>query len=105
MRLIQEMPRSADVVIIGGGIVGCATSFFLSRSGRHPVLIERVESDVAIIRAENNLPADTEIPVDLVTASGSGLDPHISPASADLQIARVAQQRGITEEQVRAAFA
>jgi K+-transporting ATPase ATPase C chain len=68
----------------------------------NPDLIERVEAEVAIIRAENNLPADAEIPVDLVTSSGSGLDPDISPASANLQIARVALQRGITEDQVRA---
>jgi len=65
-------------------------------------LIDRVAADVAIIRAENGLAADAEIPVDLVTSSGSGLDPDISPASADLQIARIAQQRGITEDQVRA---
>jgi K+-transporting ATPase ATPase C chain len=68
----------------------------------NPVLIERVTGDVAIIRSENGLAEDAEIPVDLVTSSGSGLDPDISPASADLQIARVARQRGITEEQVRA---
>jgi K+-transporting ATPase ATPase C chain len=68
----------------------------------NPVLIERVIGDVAIIRSENGLAEDAEIPVDLVTSSGSGLDPDISPASADLQIARVARQRGITEEQVRA---
>jgi K+-transporting ATPase ATPase C chain len=67
----------------------------------NPVLIDRVTSDVAIIRAENGLADDVEIPVDLVTSSGSGLDPDISPASATLQIARVAQQRGITEVQVR----
>jgi potassium-transporting ATPase KdpC subunit len=66
------------------------------------LLIDRVTSDVAIIREENNLAADAQIPVDLVTASGSGLDPAISPASAELQIARVAQQRGLTEDQVRA---
>lgn len=68
----------------------------------NPDLIDRVSADVAIIRQESNLAADVEIPVDLVTTSGSGLDPDISPASADLQIARVAQQRGISEDQVRA---
>jgi K+-transporting ATPase ATPase C chain len=68
----------------------------------NPVLIERVTADVTIIHSENGLAEDAEIPVDLVTSSGSGLDPDISPASADLQIARVARQRGITEDQVRA---
>ena len=64
-------------------------------------LIDRVAMDVEIIRAENGLPASAEIPVDLVTASASGLDPHISPASADLQVARVARERGVGEDQVR----
>lgn len=64
-------------------------------------LIDRVAADVAIIREENGLPDDAQIPVDLVTASASGLDPHISPASAELQVARVARERGLTEEQVR----
>ncbi len=65
------------------------------------VLTERVASDVQIIRDENGLAADAEIPVDLVTTSGSGLDPDISPASAELQVARVARERGMTEEAVR----
>lgn len=62
----------------------------------------RIDADVAIIREENQLGDDVRIPVDLVTASGSGLDPHISPASADLQVARVGRERGLSEEEVRA---
>ncbi len=49
----------------------------------NPVLIDRVAADVAIIRSENGLADDAQIPVDLVTSSASGLDPDISPASAD----------------------
>ncbi len=64
-------------------------------------LIDRVAADVQIIREENGLAADAKIPVDLVTTSGSGLDPHISPASAVLQVARVARERGLSEDQVR----
>jgi K+-transporting ATPase ATPase C chain len=64
-------------------------------------LIDRVAADAAIVRSENGLPANAAIPVDLVTASASGVDPDISPASAELQVARVARQRGITEAQVR----
>jgi K+-transporting ATPase ATPase C chain len=65
-------------------------------------LIDRVTADVAIVREENGLADDAAIPVDLVTASASGLDPHISPASAELQIPRVARERGLTEDEVRA---
>jgi K+-transporting ATPase ATPase C chain len=61
----------------------------------------QVEATAALIREENGLAADAAIPVDLVTASGSGLDPHFSPASAELQVARVARERGIGEDQVR----
>lgn len=64
-------------------------------------LLDRVAADVAILRTENGLTAETQIPVDLVTASGSGLDPHISPASAELQVARVARERGMGEDAVR----
>ena len=66
------------------------------------LLVERVAADLAIIREENGLGPDAEIPIDLVTTSGSGLDPEISPASAELQVARVARERGLTEDEVRA---
>lgn len=52
-------------------------------------------------REENGLPADAVIPADAATRSASGLDPHISPANAELQIARVAKARGIGVDQVR----
>jgi K+-transporting ATPase ATPase C chain len=63
-------------------------------------LSDRVSDDVKKFRAEN--PTYTgPIPADLLTASGSGLDPHISPASADVQVARVAAARGMSAESVR----
>jgi K+-transporting ATPase ATPase C chain len=51
-------------------------------------------------REENGLADDVEIPADAITASGSGLDPHISPANARLQAARVAEARGVAEAEV-----
>ena len=64
-------------------------------------LIDRVKAGVAAYRAEN--PSYTgPIPADAVTASGSGLDPHITPANADIQAARVAQARGVAVDRVRA---
>jgi len=52
-------------------------------------------------RLENGLPAGTDLPADAVTRSASGLDPHISPGNARLQLSRVAQARGLSEEAVR----
>jgi len=66
-------------------------------------LITRVNGDVQKLQAEN--PGGARIPVDLVTTSGSGLDPHISPASAEFQIARVARERGMSEGDLRALVA
>jgi K+-transporting ATPase ATPase C chain len=63
-------------------------------------LVERVKASVQQFRQEN--PDYTgPIPADLLTASGSGLDPHLSPASAEAQAARVAKARGISLERVR----
>jgi K+-transporting ATPase ATPase C chain len=66
------------------------------------VLADRVAADVDTVRSDNGLASDAKVPVDAVTASGSGLDPHISPAYADLQVARVTRERGATESDVRA---
>jgi K+-transporting ATPase ATPase C chain len=61
-------------------------------------LIDRVKADVEKAQAEN--PGKT-VPVDLVTASASGLDPNISPAAAEFQVPRAARERGMTEDDVR----
>ncbi len=63
------------------------------------ILIDRVKGDVQKLQAEN---PTAPIPVDLVTGSGSGLDPDISPAAAEFQIPRIAHSRGMKQEDVRA---
>jgi K+-transporting ATPase ATPase C chain len=64
-------------------------------------LLERVTEGVATVRQTNGFDDDAPVPVDAVTTSASGLDPHISPAYAELQIVRVAAERGIEESVVR----
>jgi K+-transporting ATPase ATPase C chain len=66
----------------------------------NPDFLKTIDERVAAYRQENNLPASAEVPADAVTASGSGLDPDISVENARLQAARVAQQRGLTLDQV-----
>jgi len=61
-------------------------------------LVSRVAQDVAKYQQEN---PGAPVPADLVTSSGSGLDPHISPASAEFQVARVARARGTSPDQIR----
>jgi K+-transporting ATPase ATPase C chain len=67
----------------------------------NPALIEAIQARIAALKAsdpDNDMP----IPVDLVTASASGLDPHISPAAASWQVGRVARARGLAAAEVEA---
>jgi K+-transporting ATPase KdpC subunit len=67
---------------------------------RHPDLAKNAQERIDALRKYD--PTVGAVPADLVTASGSGLDPHISPAAAEVQVRRVAAARNMTEEEVRA---
>ncbi|MBK5331182.1 MAG: K(+)-transporting ATPase subunit C [Ilumatobacteraceae bacterium] len=105
-----------DGVVVGSKLIGqtfTAPQYFHSRpsaagagydgsasSGSNfgptsPDLLAAVNDRAVAYRQENGLPADALVPVDAVTASGSGLDPHISIANARLQVNRVATERGL----------
>ena len=64
-------------------------------------LVANTTQNIATYRSDNSLATNAVVPADAVTASGSGLDPDISPANAGLQIPRVARARGLSEERVR----
>jgi K+-transporting ATPase ATPase C chain len=64
-------------------------------------LYTNIMQNVAAYRSDNGLPTNAPVPADAVTESGSGLDPHISLANAELQIPRVAKTRGLSPDAVR----
>jgi K+-transporting ATPase ATPase C chain len=97
-RYFQPRPSAA-----GDGYDGMSSS--ASNLGpSNPVLISDVRKRVAVYRRVNRVPANVAIPADAVTASGSGLDPNISPANARLQAPRVARARGLPLGDVLAAI-
>jgi K+-transporting ATPase ATPase C chain len=115
-----RVPASPGLSIVGSALIGQQFSSPLYFHGRpsecgydathstglnlgpsNPQLLTRVRARVDSIRAEEGLPDSAAIPADLVLASGSGLDPDISPQSALLQIARVARVRSLEPVLVR----
>jgi potassium-transporting ATPase KdpC subunit len=114
-QLIQPEGKTVGSRIVGQGFSGpayfhprpsaagigydAATSAGSNLGPTNQKLIDRVKSDVATAQAEN---PGQSVPIDLVTTSASGFDPHISPAAAEFQLPRVAKERGATVEQVRA---
>lgn len=68
-------------------------------------LHDSIAQNISDYRSQNGLPTNAPVPADAVTASGSGLDPHISPENAELQAPRVARARGLELEKVRALIA
>jgi potassium-transporting ATPase KdpC subunit len=63
-------------------------------------LMDQVKDRVEAYRSENNLPVNAKVPADAVTASGSGLDPHISVKNSEIQTVRVAKARGMAEDEI-----
>ena len=94
-KYFQSRPSAAgngyDAASSGGSNLGPTSSN----------LVAALTQRIADYRTQNGLATNATVPADAVTASGSGLDPHISIRNADLQVARVARTRGLSEEKVR----
>ncbi len=92
-------PDPADPAKTGIAPYNAANSMGSNAGPGSAALIARVAGDVEQLKAEN---PGVAVPIDLVTSTGSGLDPHISPAAALFQVPRVARARGLTEDRLRA---
>jgi potassium-transporting ATPase KdpC subunit len=101
----QPRPSAAGTGYDGTGYDGTASGGTASGGTNlgpfNPKLIDDVRQLAKDYRERNRLQPDTAVPVDVVTRSGSGLDPDISAANAELQVARVARARGLGEKAVR----
>jgi potassium-transporting ATPase KdpC subunit len=113
-QLIQKDGKTVGSSIIGQGFSG--PGYFHSRPSSagngydaantngsqlgptNQKLIDRVQGDVATAQSEH---PGTAVPIDLVTASASGIDPHVTPAAAEYQLSRVAKERGTTVDRLR----
>jgi len=117
-QLIQKGGKTVGSSIIGQGFSGpgyfhsrpsaAGNGYDAANSGgsnfgpTNQKLIDRVKGDVASAEAEN---PGTPVPIDLVTTSASGFDPHITTAAAEYQLPRIAKERGTTVDQLRALLA
>ncbi len=97
-RYFQPRPSAAGTDGYDGSASGAS-----NLGPSNPTLLAAVQQRADDYRSLNGLPASTLVPVDAVTASGSGLDPGISVANAELQVDRVARTRGLSPAVVRAA--
>lgn len=90
-------PDPADASKTVDAPYNAANSMGSNLGPSNKALVERVSAEVALLRAENPSAA---VPIDLVTTSASGLDPHISPAAALFQVPRIARARGLAPRQL-----
>ena len=91
-------PSACTYGTSASGIVASSGSNLGPTSG---ALKTNVMNNISAFISGNNLPTNATVPADMIYASASGLDPHISPEAAQLQVARVAASRGLKEEQVK----
>jgi K+-transporting ATPase ATPase C chain len=85
----------------GTGASGIVASSGSNMGPTSAPLQTNVMNNISVFISGNNLPTNTVVPADMAFASASGLDPHISPEAASLQIARVAASRGLSEDKLK----